>query len=465
MSDGTLRDHLFISYATEDSDLAEWLALRLTAEGYKIWCDRTNLLGGESYPDDIDRAIKDRTFRLLALLSRASLRKPNPRKERTLGLNIARERQIDFLIPLNVDGLSATELDWMMSDLTFIPFCSSWAIGFGQLLKKLKSVGAPQNLEAGRTGVCDWMSAHTEPSIRKERLWTNVLPVTELPTILHKFELEERLILPKLAEHWPFFNPINSTVLWAFDPPRVDMNVPVRSTKAISWQNLTEFEGLRMEDLALAVLRKAIIVKCLQGGMKLVPKTKSPQTKSPLPYFPEGILPDNRLRFTTYGGKKTYVSAVGERTFKSGEHRERIKYHLAPNFRLTAELGQLMVRVSNRLYLTDLMGYPLEGPKVTSRRKRICRNWWNHEWISRFMAVVEWLCQGQADCEVLRTANGSFRISSEPLTLSVNQGINEAILNPVPIMDADVDAVEEDTDDGKGDFDEYDDIEQEAEDE
>ena len=113
MRNVTTRDHLFISYATEDSDFAEWLAVRLTAEGYKVWCDRTHLLGGESYPDDIDHAIKDRAFRLLALLSRASLRKPNPRKERTLALNIARERQTDFLIPLNVDGLSATDLDWM----------------------------------------------------------------------------------------------------------------------------------------------------------------------------------------------------------------------------------------------------------------------------------------------------------------------------------------------------------------
>ena len=38
------RDHLFISYAWEDSQLAEWLALKLTAEGFKVWCDRLKLL-------------------------------------------------------------------------------------------------------------------------------------------------------------------------------------------------------------------------------------------------------------------------------------------------------------------------------------------------------------------------------------------------------------------------------------
>ncbi len=59
-------DHLFISYATEDGELAEWLTLRLTTEGYKAWCDRVKLLGGESYPRDIDKAIKTQTFRMLA---------------------------------------------------------------------------------------------------------------------------------------------------------------------------------------------------------------------------------------------------------------------------------------------------------------------------------------------------------------------------------------------------------------
>ena len=81
-----VREHLLINYATEDWALAEWLTRKLTAEGYRVWCDRFMLLGGESYPREIDEAIKSRTFRMLSLLSRASLTKPNPLKERTLAL-------------------------------------------------------------------------------------------------------------------------------------------------------------------------------------------------------------------------------------------------------------------------------------------------------------------------------------------------------------------------------------------
>jgi hypothetical protein len=90
------------------------------------------------------------TFRVLALLSHASLNKDNPRKERTLALSIGRERGIDFLIPLNVDGLRSAELDWMTSDITFIPFYKSWAEGLAQLLKKLEDISAPRPIRDGR---------------------------------------------------------------------------------------------------------------------------------------------------------------------------------------------------------------------------------------------------------------------------------------------------------------------------
>ena len=124
--EASVRDHLFISYAGEDWALADWLTRKLTAEGYRVWCDRFELLGGEPYPADIDDAITRRTFRLVALMSRSSVNKPNPRKEPTLAHNLARERgEPDFLIPLNVDGMKPTELDWMTTDLTFIPFSRS----------------------------------------------------------------------------------------------------------------------------------------------------------------------------------------------------------------------------------------------------------------------------------------------------------------------------------------------------
>jgi hypothetical protein len=46
------RDHLFVNYGTEDGTLAYWLTLKLTSLGYRVWCDKFELLGGESYPKE-----------------------------------------------------------------------------------------------------------------------------------------------------------------------------------------------------------------------------------------------------------------------------------------------------------------------------------------------------------------------------------------------------------------------------
>src|SRR5438093_12436896 len=131
------RDHLFVNYASEDGTFAEWLTLKLAGEGYSVWCDRVKLLGGESYPADIDVALRERTFLMLSVLSHHSVAKPQPLKERTLALNLARERHEELIIPLNLDGLRASELPWDLSDLTYISFHASWAQGLAKVLKKL----------------------------------------------------------------------------------------------------------------------------------------------------------------------------------------------------------------------------------------------------------------------------------------------------------------------------------------
>ena len=141
----TKRDHLFISYAVEDRALADWIAMRLTAEGYKVWYDRFKMLGGESYPRDISQAIQERTFRLIALLSRDSILKENPVKERTLAINVGKKLGIDFLIPLKVDDIQPSELDFLVSDLVYLHFNQSWYDGFLSLMKKLQQLNTPKH--------------------------------------------------------------------------------------------------------------------------------------------------------------------------------------------------------------------------------------------------------------------------------------------------------------------------------
>lgn len=144
------RDHLFISYTPTDTILAEWLTRKLTAEGYLVWCERFKLLGGESYPDDVDRMIQTRACRVIALYSQASLKNPDVVRQCALALGISRSQIQNFLIPLHTEQIPAEQLDQATRALIFVPFETNWAQGLQLLLKKLDELSCPKPLPNGQ---------------------------------------------------------------------------------------------------------------------------------------------------------------------------------------------------------------------------------------------------------------------------------------------------------------------------
>ncbi|MFQ5473893.1 MAG: toll/interleukin-1 receptor domain-containing protein, partial [Dehalococcoidia bacterium] len=216
------RDLLFISYAWEDGAVAEWLTLKLTALGYRVWCDRFEMLGGEPWPADVDDAIRNHAFRLLHLVSKHSLHKPNPTKERELALALGRERGIpDFLIPLNLDGTKPSELPWRLIDVTYIPF-QDWGAGLQQLLKQLDRKGAPRSLGArgvavAATAFLPVQAVCEEPEI----VYSNCLPFVRVPKVVRRYQFSRPVYDSDsaiLRDAWAF-RLIDDRLALAFEPP------------------------------------------------------------------------------------------------------------------------------------------------------------------------------------------------------------------------------------------------------
>ena len=432
---GIKADHLFVSYASEDGQFAKWLTLKLTVEGYKVWCDRVKLLGGESYPRDIDKAIKEQTFRVLALLSHDSIDKPNPRKERTLAHNISRERELDFIIPIKVDRIGPTELDWMTSDLTYIDFSDNWAAGFARLLEKLESLGAPRPLADGKTKVTNWVSSMSVASDRVETLWANALEVEEIPQTLFRVEFVpgEKLDWP---EDWVFYKE-SLQVFWSFTRPDF---LPEGSKTKITAFDFKLSPGDQRDTFSYIVsmlLGRHVQLFCLKKGMK------QSLNKRYL-YFPFGLLEQGRLRFQSYSGRATYVNAVGQRTFRLSDGRREIStYHLSPIFRPNLlRFDQPLIEVQMRLFLTDSNGAALEERQIVSRRKKICKTWWNHQWLLRLIGVASWMADGQDSLDL--ATNQSYRIivSGLPMRLTVPVGIDESLLGE-PSTDDETELIDE----------------------
>lgn len=438
----------------------EWLALRLTAEGYKVWCDRLELLGGESYPKDIDVAIKNRTFRVLGVLSRNSLHKPNPLKERTLALNLAKERKEDFLIPLNLDGLSPTDLDWMVSDLTFVPFHLSWANGLAQLLKLLDRAKAPRDFPNGRSAAATWFEARELVTKKHERLWTNVARIVELPVDIYRYETQATISDKEWVEIrkvWPHCR--EGQILWSFVSPPSSLfsKYDLRERGKISdWQSARSID-VDVTQTVARVFNDSLRSHCLARGLELVPDGSHC-------YFPDALLPKNRLSFQCYDDSQTWVRTVGVRNFRTSTGTESCRYHLAPYMRvwLDHELGNLL-QIRLRLFLTTLTGAPLEEQPALRRRKAICRNWWNYHWLARTLAVLQFLAGNATVIEIGKSDSQKLVIAKQPLSGGIEWSLDESLLersepeseaSDAAIVDLEEEPRNETTDEGDGTADE-----------
>lgn len=423
------RDHLFVSYAWEDGALAEWLVRKLTAEGYSVWCDRFKILGGERWPKDVDRAIKTRTFRMLGLLSEYSLEKPNPCKERQMALTLSKERkEEDFLIPLNIDGRLPSDIGWEMSDINFIPF-QSWSTGLAQLLNKLESISAPRPLgERGRVVAVETFLPRNVLRDEEERLYSNCLRVVRIPEKIKHYRFTRKLAqfeLQKLERKWPFMQKGTAEAL-AFSSLRNEVlqeAVPecaIEELDPLEWKGRSLVDGLRTNDLISSLIKKSMVVKCLDRGLV-------PNDTLTAGFFPVGILPNDSLSFSNYTGKSTHVMVLGERAFGKG----RFRYQLGVGFWVRSNVtDSLVVETKIQLRVTDPSNPNLTAHAANARRKKVTKSWWNHEWLSRQFAIVAFLKGSDAAITIGDADGEKLEISAELLSAPVTPSIDDEALEP-----------------------------------
>ena len=325
------RDHIFISYATEQSVLCDWLARRLAAEGYAVWYDRLKLLGGENWPTDIDEAINERTFRMLALLSQASMKKPNPQGEWLKGTAIGKQLGIeDFVIPLNTEGLRPDQITWNLQPINYIPFCPSWAEGLTALLKKLQSIGAPRALDNGRRVAVASIVGSSAVEEEPEELMSNCFEVVQMPRYIHKYEVEgdfSRVERRTLRREWACRDVSDRRVL-AFEdpPPAVSARNRFQCVGRVAWRDTAEVDGIDTRDLMVSLIYRCLDCLLRDAGMEYsviaeprrAGEKRNRRNRRMLGqwYLPRGVLVNDRVSFTFPDGNRSWFSGVGERTWK-----------------------------------------------------------------------------------------------------------------------------------------------------
>lgn len=134
------KNKVFISYAREDSEIAQKLYDDLKKEGVELWFDKQDLMPGQEWRLDMQKAIRESTF-FLAIISSKSMKKEGfTQKELKVALDVLDERpegNMVFIIPVRVDDCP---VDYRLQRYHWVDLFPSYSEGLNKLLEVIKRV-------------------------------------------------------------------------------------------------------------------------------------------------------------------------------------------------------------------------------------------------------------------------------------------------------------------------------------
>lgn len=396
---------LFISYqASDQKPLADWLSLRLAADGYYVWIDSRELLGGEPFDTTIDKIIRDRTFRMIALVSSSST-SPWAAKERGLAYNLAHERnEPDFIIPLVTDGSTRAQLNFTLSNVALIDF-TNWAEGLGRLLDKLEKVGAP-----GRDPVV--AREHVAQSALRirgfedgsESIFTNYFPFASVPCYLREYRFSASLSLDErreLSQKWPFYGTAGSA--FSFEPAPGDI------MDLVSPGPLHSTNQARIGNISTGHILQPLISRHISRRLRALGLV--PEDERNLSYiFPYEEYAGRRLPYMLTPTRRSGKQVCGLRNHGRNRYSTRVSCSVRPmlgvNWGMVLRIGLVFLKDDGSRY----------DPRLEiALRKKMTKSWYNSQWLGLQRVVIAFMAGQQASVNLCHGESEELVLSASPI--------------------------------------------------
>lgn len=135
-----LKDIVFISYAREDSTMAERLYMDLRRNEINAWIDSKCLLPGENWQKAVSNTIKKASFFLLLISKYSVSKRGYVQREIKQALKVLEEFPTDqiFLIPIKLD--ETEPVDEELQGLNWVDIRNSYSKGIRRILTVLSDV-------------------------------------------------------------------------------------------------------------------------------------------------------------------------------------------------------------------------------------------------------------------------------------------------------------------------------------
>jgi hypothetical protein len=132
-----LKHKVFISYAIEDKKIAQRLYDDLKKEGVELWFAKENLMPGQDWQIEIEKALKESTIFLALISSKSTNKEGFTQKELQRALDVLDEKPKGdvFIIPVRVDDCPVFV---RLQRYHWVDLFPSYSDGLEKLLKVLK---------------------------------------------------------------------------------------------------------------------------------------------------------------------------------------------------------------------------------------------------------------------------------------------------------------------------------------
>lgn len=417
-----MRDIIFISHANpEDNNFARWLALRLATEGYPVWCDLTELLGGEDFWREIEDVLRERTIKFLFITSHTSTQKDGVLQELAEAKEVAKRAKLkDFIIPLHIDDCK-TNIE--IKRLNYIPFDDGWSKGLAQLLKKLEKENIPKNENFGPTAVSGWWKEHNSSESgllpQAETLFSNWFPINPIPSkiYVHVFQpgYSRSALLGQSGKAIPSRDQANGIITFA---PASEF----RNATSLFWQSQvynvedlwsdkyksTFIDSKTFNIVLVDLFRQAWEARMADSGLNLFQIASGDKCG----YFTKDLV-ENDWSSYDIAGLKGRRQIVGYRTMDKDADRKRY-WHFGISGRMYFRARHYIAINPHVVFSDDGKNIWTSSERMHKAKMRQCAGWYNHHWRDRLLGTMAFLAsEGKIILEL--APNESCEIDLSPV--------------------------------------------------
>ena len=452
-----MKDTIFISHATpEDNAFTRWLGSKLELAGYKVWHDLARLKGGDYFWDKIEAAIRNESFRFLAVVSAVSVAKSGVKDELAVAATIEKSLP-GFVIPLRIDHYDFGLFPITIHRKNAIDFANGWHKGLAALLDTLEEVSAPKVSTSDPTLARHWLAEMKAGAILRtehpERLDSTWLPVLKLPPslemarflgnerkikltaeniVLPWFEHEDRIVgfaksadLVSLMAKSAMLKPAGGVDTKTF----IETGLTLGDKPVVKFEARKRVANLVRQAWELAMEAKGLGIHEQSGGRKVF-------------YVTPEMTNGERVAFVDVDGRTRKKALHG----RSEKRKANWSYAVGM---VPAFDDPWRIELRSTIVFTDDEGKPMEAPAKAHRlRMSFCRSWWNDRWRGFLRAFLALLADDQYEIRLPVGSGREVVIGATPIVFTAPAGLSDLApsidIDELEEPDEDLDEIEED---------------------